>query len=602
MKNFIYISIFLVFLIQLYPVNAQGIADQKYKLAQSFEQNGDFHNSGRMYLELYNANKRKKEYLQGVIRTYSAANRFGDLLEILEGHLEIQERFDVLAIIGQLHWRLGSPKKADEAWVRALELGKESPGAYMLVGEAQTNIQLSDRAIKTYVRAREEFGDPMMFIDELSQLYLITGDYKNGTEEVFKLFDLDNDFGITQGRLSAMMQDSAADKYIAESLDRKLDEKPNNINLNKIKVWFLRSHGDQEEALELTKKVDELLRGKGREILRFGNDSQQDGQYDIAMKAYEIIIDMGSSNPYLASALYAYAKTLELKLADNPQLSKERVIEIIDRYEEIAKGNRNKTLEADAKIRMAALYFEYLDDDEKAIDLLTDVSKNYNRYKQSVEAVINLADIFIAREELGNARELLKYSNLVHNNKFPESYINNKYKLAQIEYFSGNIDTALALFKEVTKKPGSDEANDALQLVSILETNKQFTLGLQTFAKAEFAEFRKEPDEAIKLYRETETKSIGTPLAEIAIIRAAEIEQQIGKHQDCIETVKHLLELYPNSIYLDFSLILRARAYLAMGNSDAAMDAYTELITFHPNSIYLQEARKKIRELRDSKS
>jgi outer membrane protein assembly factor BamD (BamD/ComL family) len=39
-----------------------------------------------------------------------------------------------------------------------------------------------------------------------------------------------------------------------------------------------------------------------------------------------------------------------------------------------------------------------------------------------------------------------------------------------------------------------------------------------------------------------------------------------------------------------------------MGNSDAAMDAYTELITFHPNSIYLQEARKKIRELRDSKS
>jgi hypothetical protein len=57
-----------------------------------------------------------------------------------------------------------------------------------------------------------------------------------------------------------------------------------------------------------------------------------------------------------------------------------------------------------------------------------------------------------------------------------------------------------------------------LQLVSILETNKQFTLGLQTFAKAEFAEFRKEPDEAIKLYRETETKSIGTPLAELQLL------------------------------------------------------------------------------------
>jgi tetratricopeptide (TPR) repeat protein len=603
MKNFIYISIFILALLVFSGNSAlsQNVEKQKFQLAQSFEQNGDFVNSARIYLELYDINKNKIEYLEGIIRTYTKSNRFTELLNILEKHLEYKERFDILAIVGQLHWQTGSTEKADLAWVRALEIASTNDNAYRLVAEAQTNQQLAERAIQTYQMAREELDDPMMFIDELSKLYIITGDFKNGTEEIFNLFKIDNNFGVTQGRLSAMMQDSAANKYVAATLDEKISDSPNNIQLLKLKVWFMRNQGNHETALEMTKRIDDLMRAKGREILKFANDSQQDGELEIALKSYEIIIDMGSSNPYLPTALYSYAKTLELKLALNPELSDERVHSIIEKYKEIAKGNRNKQLEADAKIRMASLYSDYLKNNEKAIELLTDVAKNYKRHNQAVRSVIQLADIYIAKEELDKAREILDYSYRTLSTRFPNSVVKTGYKLAQIEFFSGNIDTALILFKGVAKKTGSDEANNALQKITILETNKQFTLGLETFAQAEYAEFRKDIDESISLYKQLETQTIGTPLAELAIIRRAELQHDHGKYQDCIETIKHLVELYPETIYMDKSLLFKARAYLKLGNNNGAMDAYTELITFHPHSIYLQEARKKIRELRDKK-
>jgi TolA-binding protein len=71
------------------------------------------------------------------------------------------------------------------------------------------------------------------------------------------------------------------------------------------------------------------------------------------------------------------------------------------------------------------------------------------------------------------------------------------------------------------------------------------------------------------------------------------------RYQDAAKMYERFTAEYPESIALDRALIQLGRIYsLGLKDNTKAIAAYQHLLEKYPNSIYVSEARKRVRELR----
>lgn len=181
----------------------------------------------------------------------------------------------------------------------------------------------------------------------------------------------------------------------------------------------------------------------------------------------------------------------------------------------------------------------------------------------------------------------------------PEEYYYALYKLAEIEYYSGNIDSAYSRYIEISNLTNTDVANDAIERILFIDQNRNFNKAFTLFSKAELLEFQKNYNLAIENYMSAYESAPMSNLAELSLIRIAQIYFSQSKFSDAIKTMELLLDKYKETIYGDLALITIANSYLAEGNYDNAIEKYTDLLSKYPRSIYLEEARNKIRIIRN---
>ncbi len=598
MKYLIYIVVLAAFLTSAF---AQNSLEQKYKLAEAYEKTGDFENASRLYYEIYKVTPKNKIYLNAVVRSYKALHQYSNLLSIIQEHLIIEKTPDIVILSGELYWRTGNTDAANKAWQEALELPPKNPETYIDVAESQSSVMLFARAISTLEKGQREFMESFSFSEKLIPLYIATGEYVKGVDEILEVFESDKNLQIAQGRLSALMTGKDAKIYINKELDKKVSRYDNDQFYLRLYGWFLKTI-DPEKALEIYKKLDDITGGIGTEIARFANDSKQDGQYDIALKAYDMVIAKGKNNPHFLTCLYGFARTLEYKTQENPILSKEMVENIISRYKQIIKEYSYDLTAADARMRIAQLSLDYLNDKETAKEELQTIIKQFPQQPITASSLNLLGSVLMMENNMEDAGKAFSQVISKYQRYAPQEVDRASYFLAQIQYFIGNIDSAFTLFTNVSSNTGSDIANDALNKIILIDQNKQFTQGLKLFAEAEYKEWQKDTIEALNLYKSVTETSSGSDIAEQSIIRQAKI--YFGK-SDYIQVRKLLLDLIektPDTIYGDISHLLIGDSYFNEKNTEDAIKYYTRLIVKYPRSIYLQEARDKIRKIRSKNS
>lgn len=591
------IIVLLVFCSAL--VFSQG---DKYRLAESYEKSGDLKNASRIYYELYEENTRDDDYFKAVVRTYNAMNRFGELKDIIEKRLESIKSPEMYTLYGELLWKSGDNQNANQAWENALTKFHPSYESFSMVAESQSRLRLVDKAIATLKRARKELEDPTAFSNELSQLYIVQGNYQDGTEEILNFFYEHKQLAYTQGRLYALMINEKASDYIMNRIKQEADKQNNNIMVQELYSFFLRAVNNFEEALKIIVRIDDLRKSAGRDILYFADRSRQDEQFQIALKAYSILIDQGKSNRYFTSALYGYAKTLERQLLTQQNIEKGEVEKIIKRYGSIVDEYPDLPEAANSMYQIALLQHEYLAKSNDAIKELNQLIRKFPNLIVTASALNLLGDIYLYQDNFSDSEKAFS----TVKNRFNKANSNTQYdyalfKLAELMYFQGNIDSAKTLFMDLSTKSGSDAANDALEKIVIIEKNKTLTAALKSFAMAELKEFQKKYPESIDLYKDSYDKSQGEDLAEQCLIRAAKIEFRIARYADAVTTANLLISKNPDSIYGDAAYLLTGNSYMMEGKKADAIESFKSILTKYPNSIYLQEARKKIRILRDDK-
>lgn len=576
----------------------------KYTLAMTYEEQGDFRNAARIFQELYAESPGQFKYFQGVARSLTALQRYIELMPLIEVELAKKSSIELLSLASQNAKRANLSPKSQQYFEQSMVLISqltndfERDNAIRMIAQTQSDISSFENAIQTYLKGRDVLSNPKdAYADELSMLYVQIGNVELGIKEIVKVFKKQQQYGLIQGRIAALLIDEKSKSYIDSELS---SISVNDYAFSRIYVWFLREIKEFDKALEQALRIDSGLGLQGREILDFADITLRDGHIEISLKAYGNVIDRGKNNPHFSQALYGYAKALDQRLqmtGIKKNISTTEIEGIINRYKDIIAQSPKGQFASECLYRIGVLQSDYLKDLSAAKKTFQEVYEKYKQYPISASASNEIMNIAIASNEIDEAFSIASNTFKAYVNTNPKESDRAGFTLAELYFHRGEIDSCKGVLVGLAGKTDSDIANDALELSLFLEQHKQFTAGLILWGKASLKEKQSKQEDAIELYEEIVAKTSGTDLAEKAQIKICEAYNGLDKDRALKESQK-FIATYPESINTDRILFLIAEIHIAKAQNNEAISALTDILVRFPNSRFVGKSRELIRTLR----
>lgn len=598
LRNLIFI-ILLAFFATL-SLTSQNILEEKYKLAQSFERNGDFVKAEEIYQEIYLQNKNRLDYFFGLARCKKALNKFSELVPLVEEQLQQRKNLEVYILAGEVHWKLGNIEKAKSYWRDAIKEFSNNDSTYIKISTLQSNLRQFDLAIETLLQGRKNLKSDLLFSEDLIKLYLITNRSENLVDEVLRQFEQNNDLNWAQAKVSLILENKEA-RNILENRLRK-GKAGNEIYYKYLYAWFLYSLKDYEQALKAYIELDEFSKSNGYEVYRFGYTALNDGEFDYAMKSFEYVISLGKKSPYFTNAIYGIAKATDSKLLSQRRVEISIVKSVIKKYEDALKElSNNNSLYFEVKYRLAQLYASYLGEFSTAEKILVEISKS--RYNPMIwKTNLLLGDIHLFQYRYLEAER--KYKETINSNKIskPLEYYLAILKLGKLNFYQSLFDTAQYYFSLLIEDAPADISNEALERSIVIEKYKQYTLGLTLLAQFEFLSETNKFDSALVVIDEAKRKTEGTNFEEYLTLVKIRFANSWGLFGISESEAKGFINKFPQSIFLDEVVYLLGLSQYQQQKNLEALNTFTELITKFPRSIFNPKARLIINSIRKKES
>ncbi|MDC1067625.1 tetratricopeptide repeat protein [Candidatus Kapabacteria bacterium] len=576
--------------------------DKKYEFAKSYLDNGQFEDAARLFNELYLENPNDQKVVEGLISSLYSTNKYSELLPILEKYSPTTKDPGIEALLGDVYWKNSNIEKAKSTWDNTLKKYNKRVDAYKVVASAQSRNRLFDDAIQTYLTARKNLTDKLIFSDELIKLYISLGYYEDGSKETINGLNINRSVPTAQGRFYALMSTEGATEFIGTFLKNLADNNSKNLVFQDLLAWYFNTTKNYTDAFEVYKRLDQLRNSKGGTIFKFAETSRKDANYNSALIAYEYIIDNKSSyDRYLAKALFGYARTLEEEMDSKKFISEKNINRIIKRYEEIIDENPKSPLAEEAFFRIGTIFKDNINDYDKALEYFNKLINIFKNTEKSAYAILNIGDLYLLKGELKNATDtylkvLSNYPSGMKNPRFKASY-----NLARAYYYQGNSEKSLENLQPLLAIQNENIANDAIQLTYLIAENKDFTEAADSLGRADFLSITaltiKDSLDVENAYYNINKKFPATPASERAYLNLSKFFIK-NNPQKTISIIDDFLYLFPSSILIDEMLIMKAKSFIALGDKQEAQDTFSKILIDYPDSIYLQEARDSIRKLR----
>ncbi|HXG01696.1 MAG TPA: tetratricopeptide repeat protein, partial [Bacteroidota bacterium] len=250
-------------------VLAQDIG-AKYRLAQSYEQGGDFENAVTLYRELLMKDPANFLYFDGLRRSLLQLKRYDEAIGLIRHRLSSTPAdANLLCLLGSALYQAGNEKDADASWEQAIATDPANPNVYRLVGNSLLEHRLLDRTIALYRRARVACNDPNLFTIDLAQLLAVSMDYAGATAEFLRYLEqAPMQLLYVQNRLAQFTAKEEARTAAIDVVRRELRRR-SDINLHRLLGWLLLEGKRYEEALEVYRAIDRLAKATGAEVFAF---------------------------------------------------------------------------------------------------------------------------------------------------------------------------------------------------------------------------------------------------------------------------------------------------------------------------------------------
>jgi tetratricopeptide (TPR) repeat protein len=585
----------------------------KLRLAQGFEEAGEWERSVALYEDLFASEPMNYIYLDGLQRSYKQIKEYNKAVNVIHHWLSVHPKdANLMAILGGLYYDLGMESTSDSVWNAVISLDPHNMQLYRVVTNELMEHRLYDQCIRMYNAGRSVSKNPILFNDELGSLYIALQQYALATQEYIQLIKASPDqLSFVQSRLSALTSKPEALQTASKKVQTELINIPDNITLHRLYVWFLMEEQRYDLALEQYRMIDKLSSANGNELFNFAQRLNQEHGYKEAIQAFKEIIEKYNNQQLLQYARFGYARAVEesCKETDTTTILPDTTIHLpvmesqinyknaIHLYESIVAENSGPDLKAQSLFRIGMLKFEKLFDLDGALAALKRIKEIPQTPNIWYEASLNIGIIHEARNDLIEARKTFVNLNMVSLISYRDQAL---FKLAELDYFEAHFDSSLSHLRRFNINLNNDLANDALQLQYFIQENKNTSAqALGEFAKADLLIRQRKYSESLTQFQDIIKRYPTAMLMDDALMKISELYILLKQTSEALTTLHFITDSIQTSILRDRAQFQIGEAYRnILKNKAKAIEAYEKLLARFPNSLYAEEARRQIRTLR----
>lgn len=507
--------------------------------------------------------------------------------------------------MGTIFQLQGDDKKAKDFFEKGIHNLTGDRNQVLALGEAFVEKKEWDYALETYKRGKSLVKDEYPFLFETGAVYKAMGNITAMADCYLDALKISPAYIQTvQDALQISVgdnADAAQNAIIKKELIKYAQRYTGDEIYAELLVWLMVQQKDYATALVQVKALDKRKHEGGWRVLNLARTCATNDAFDVAIQAYQYIVDMGRKGDYYSQARAEQLKVMYRKLIDGGKYTQQDLADIQSKYKQALAelGIYSGTI----PLIQDLAYIDgfYLNQPDTAIELL-----NRAIATPGVSAVtaarcqMELADVQVASGKVWAAS--LVYSKVL--DEFKEDPIGEEARLknAKVYFYTGNFKWAKAqldILKAATSKP---TANDAMALSLVIGDNSQDSANmkpLELFARAMLFEFSNRDDSANVLLDSIASMNAVTPsLDEEILMMKADIAMKRANFTDAIKYYEQEIKNHSDGLMPDKALYLLGQ--LEENNlkqPDKAADYYKQIILKYPGSYYVEEARDRYRHL-----
>ncbi|MES2703792.1 MAG: tetratricopeptide repeat protein [Bacteroidota bacterium] len=466
--------------------------------------------------------------------------------------------------------------------------------------KAFTAAEKDDYALKTYERATQLLGAPYFYSRQMAVLYAKVDDLDKAVDAVLagapgQFVNIEN----SKTQLLEILGTSPKKLQLAQkAIIKKINEQPENIHFAELLTWIYTQKDDWDGALIQIRAIDERNKEGGKRLIDLAHVAANAKQYDVAVKAYDEVIEQGKELPYYATAKSEKLNVAFARLKNNPAFTQAEVSELIRQYEEFL-AEFPKYYSAQTAADYANVNALYGNNVQKGIDILQKALNEPDTRRNTAGAFkLQLGDYYVLAGKMWDAS--LTYSQVDKEFRQDAMGEDARFRNSKLAYYRGDFDWAqkqLSILKSAT----SDLiANDAIYLSVLITENVEDSnfVPLERFAYAGLLLFQNRDSVAEKLLDSLTKTYPKHPLNDDIIMLRADIAFKHHEYAKAVDYLKSIVELYGKDVLGDDAVYKLAEIHFNnLGKKDLGKNYYEQLIIDYPGSTYVQAARLKLYEI-----
>ena len=581
------------------PKDDQSLIDEQ--LANQYYRDQEYEKAKDIYKKLYEKKKQINFFQQYIdctilLKQYDEAEK--ELKTFSKSNPNYQRSLIDLIYVYTVE------KKADKADKQFSEILKSLPDKAPVIRSTSNLFQargLYEMALAVLEKGNTLLGGKETFYMEQANIYHSMANYQDAFHHYFlELEKNPGQYNTIKNRLHTLLfydvNKSITDE-LRIALLKRTQEKPDNLELAQMLVWFAIQEEDYDIALAQCQSIDRRTQDQDAQILNLSGICLNNKQFDVAQKGYSYIYDKGESNPFYGQALAGLinAEYQQLKAENRTDIKAfEKLSKRIDEaYSRVNSNDLSKLTLIQADI----LGYQLGKSDE-AIALLINTLPNIGNKQDQAALKLKLADIYLHEDEVWEAT--LLYSQVDKSMKEEPLGHEARFRNAQLRYFIGEYEWAESQLKVLKAATSKLIANDAMTLSLIIKDNLEVDstgTELNRLARVDYRIYQQRDNEAVTLLDDiiATGNEISIPHA---LFRKGEIAEKRKEFEDAERLFLQIVEQYPDSYMADAALMRAALIeHNELKDKEAAKQHYEQLIDDYPTSIYTAQAKKNFRKL-----
>jgi len=602
LKKLKYILFLFAFAFLHLHITAQTSTDEQ--LAIQYYQNKEFDKAIDYYEKLYNK-KSSQEFYTPYLNCLLEIKDFKKAEKIVKKQIKNNpESIDLFVDLGTVYNQGEEPDKAKDTWERAVKSIKQDDQVFT-VAKAFIAIGQYNYAIATYLRGRKISQNDYPYSFELADIYSIKGDKVAMINEYLDVLETQDSYiQNVQNALQTSFGNDAdlkQNELLKTELLKRIAKNPDKTIFSELLIWMQIQQKDFEGAFVQAKALDKRKREEGDRLMDLAKLCTLNGNFDVAVKAYQNVISKGTGNSYYADARMELLDVSYQKIVVNGNYNAADLNELEKNYQITINELGKSANTAPLFKKLAHLQAFYLNKSKDAIDLLEEaISLPQLSLLTQAECKLELADILLMTGDIWEAS--LRYSQVEKSFKHDAIGQEAKFRNAKIAYYTGDFKWAQAqldVLKGATSKLIANDAMDLSLLISdalAIDTN---VVPLMIFARADLLAFQNKDEQAKTTLDSINTLFPNHALADDILYKKAQIELKHANYAEAAALYDTIVKNYGDDILGDDALFKLADLNEnQLKNPDKAKELYRQLLIKYPGSIYVVEARKRFRKLR----